>query len=57
VADVTKVAQATLSDVSGTAQSVLADLQVRTADRPEALIGAAFAGGLVFALILRRLAR
>jgi hypothetical protein len=27
------------------------------ADRPEAAVGAAFAGGLVFALILKRLAR
>jgi hypothetical protein len=27
------------------------------AERPEALVGAAFAGGVVFALILKRLAR
>jgi hypothetical protein len=30
---------------------------VPTTERPEALVGAAFAGGLAFALILKRLVR
>jgi hypothetical protein len=57
VADVTNIAQATVADVTSAAQSTLADLQVRYADRPEVLVGGAFAGGLLAALILRRLAR
>ena len=57
VAEVTSTAQATVADVTSTAQSVIADLELRTADRPELLVGAAFAGGLLSALILRRLAR
>jgi hypothetical protein len=32
-------------------------LQSLARDRPEAVVGAAFAGGLVLALILKRLAR
>ncbi|MGO9903984.1 MAG: hypothetical protein ACLP0J_30930 [Solirubrobacteraceae bacterium] len=34
-----------------------ASLQALARDRPEAIVGAAFAGGLVLALILKRLAR
>ncbi|MDQ6807354.1 MAG: hypothetical protein M3065_20925 [Actinomycetota bacterium] len=56
VAEVTNTAQATVADVTSTAQSVIADLEVRTAERPEIRVGAAFAGGLLSALILRRLA-
>lgn len=57
LAEVASTAQATVADVTSTAQSVIADLEVRTAGRPEIRIAAAFAGGLLFALILRRLAR
>jgi hypothetical protein len=55
VAEVTVTAQATVADVTSTAQSAIADLQVRYADRPEVLVAGAFAGGLLSALILRRL--
>lgn len=57
VADVTTMAQATVTDVTSMAQSLLAGFEVRTADRPEMRIGGAFVGGLLSALILRRLAR
>jgi len=35
----------------------LSDSGAALTERPEALVGAAFAGGVVFALILKRLAR
>jgi hypothetical protein len=44
-------------DPAATAQAAKADLQVLTAERPETLVGAAFAGGVLSALILRHLAR
>lgn len=56
VAEVSSTAQATLADVTSTAQSLLSDFEARTADRPEMRVGAAFAAGLLSALILRRLA-
>jgi hypothetical protein len=56
VAEVTSTAQATAADVASTAQSLIADFEARTAERPEIRIGAAFAAGLLSALILRRLA-
>ncbi|MHB1834675.1 MAG: hypothetical protein ACYCXW_06895 [Solirubrobacteraceae bacterium] len=37
--------------------SVIAGLEQVRAERPEVAVGAAFAGGLVMALILKRLAR
>jgi ElaB/YqjD/DUF883 family membrane-anchored ribosome-binding protein len=57
VADVTVTAQATVANVTSAAQSAIADFEVRTAERPEMRVGVAFAGGLLTALILRRLAR
>jgi len=39
------------------AVSVQARAQALADDRPEVAVGAAFAGGLVFAMILKRLAR
>jgi cell division septum initiation protein DivIVA len=56
-AQVASTAQATAVQLTSTAHSLLADFETRTADRPEMRIGAAFAGGLLSALILRRLAR
>ncbi|MDQ6774644.1 MAG: hypothetical protein M3071_00135 [Actinomycetota bacterium] len=56
VAEVTSTAQATVADVTSTAQSVIAEFQARTAERPETRVGVAFAGGILSALILRRLA-
>jgi hypothetical protein len=56
VAEVTSTAQATVAEVTSTAQTLIADLEARTADRPEIRVGAAFVGGLLSALILRRLA-
>ena len=44
-------------DPATTAQLARADLEALTAQRPETLVGAAFVGGLLSALILRRLAR
>jgi len=44
-------------DPASTAQLAVADVRTITAQRPETLVGAAFAGGLVSAMILRRLAR
>jgi ElaB/YqjD/DUF883 family membrane-anchored ribosome-binding protein len=57
VAELTSKAQPTVSELTTKAQSLLTDFEVRTAERPELRIGAAFAGGLLFALILRRLGR
>lgn len=56
VADVTSTAQATVAEVTSAAQSMLGDFEARTAARPEIRVGAAFAAGLLSALILRRLA-
>ena len=56
VAAATVIARATVADVTVTAQSLLTDVQTRLDGRPELLVGAAFAGGLLTALILRRLA-
>ena len=53
----TSTAQSAASSATGTAQSTAANVRVLTAERPETVIGAAFVGGLVSALILRRLAR
>jgi hypothetical protein len=44
-------------DPARTAEAAKAELQTLTAKRPETLVGAAFAGGLLSAMILRRLAR
>ena len=44
-------------DPASTAQAAGEELRALTAQRPETLVGAAFAGGLLSALILRRLAR
>ncbi|HWF33755.1 MAG TPA: hypothetical protein VG295_00235 [Solirubrobacteraceae bacterium] len=55
VAEVTSTAQATVAEVTSTAQSLVSDFEARTAERPEIRVGAAFAGGLLSALILRRL--
>jgi hypothetical protein len=57
MATATTTAQATVADLSGTAQSLIADFEQRTAERPELRVAAAFGGGLISALILRRLAR
>jgi hypothetical protein len=57
VATATTTAQATATDLTSTAQSLLADFEQRTAERPELRVAAAFAGGLLSALILRSLAR
>jgi hypothetical protein len=56
VAEVSSSAQATVADLTSTAQSLLTDFEARTAERPELRVAAAFAGGLLSALILRRLA-
>jgi len=45
------------SGASGVAASGVAAVAAVAADRPEVAVGAAFAGGLVLALILKRLAR
>jgi hypothetical protein len=57
LAEVTSTAQATIAEVTSTAQSMVAGFEARTAERPELRVGAAFVGGLLSALILRRLAR
>ena len=49
-AEVTGQAQEKLTQVSGQAQQV-------TSERPEILVGAAFAGGFLSAMILKRLGR
>jgi hypothetical protein len=55
----TSTGQPTVQDTPGTAGG--ASVQERAValanERPEVAVGAAFAGGLVFALILKRLAR
>jgi ElaB/YqjD/DUF883 family membrane-anchored ribosome-binding protein len=50
-------AQVTAAQVTAQAQTMLADFETRTADRPEQRVAAVFAGGVLAALILRRLAR
>ncbi|HWC86933.1 MAG TPA: hypothetical protein VG388_10360 [Solirubrobacteraceae bacterium] len=57
MAEATSTAQATVAEVTSTARSLLADFEARTAERPELRVAAAFAAGLLPALILRRLAR
>lgn len=57
VAQVSATAQSTAAQVSTKAQSMISDFEQRTVDRPELRVGAVFAGGLLAALILRRLAR
>ena len=49
------VATATTVRPAGTAADESAGLPFGMSDRPEILVGAAFAGGLVAALILKRL--
>jgi uncharacterized protein YjbJ (UPF0337 family) len=60
-AEVTGQAQEKLTQVSGQAQEKLTQVsgqaQQVTSERPEILVGAAFAGGFLSAMILKRLGR
>jgi hypothetical protein len=49
--------QSSLQSASGAVQNSSQQVSARVDERPEIAVGAAFGGGLLFALILKRLAR
>jgi hypothetical protein len=52
----TSTAQAASASLQDSLQSANAELAARVDERPELAVGAAFAGGFLLALILKRLA-
>lgn len=53
----TPVSDEAVTEPAAAGASAIAGLEQVRAERPEVAVGAAFAGGLVMALILKRLAR